>query len=160
LRILEKLYSHNYYYECDHTPVYNWLRLNESGEIKYLIRRKPVLFLFKKSILNTAYRKLFDDYIRLFGFGDNAFDVIRLKKRIAAMQVKMITTGDESIETFIDLAHIDLLALQKRVEDNINSFEFTVFLEKQVGYSIDLMTTTVTKYYSIINALQKMKQNG
>ena len=76
------------------------------------------------------------------------------------MQVKMITTGDESIETFIDLAHIDLLALQKRVEDNINSFEFTVFLEKQVGYSIDLMTTTVTKYYSIINALQKMKQNG
>lgn len=91
---------------------------------------------------------------------DNAKDVFNLKKRILLMRVKMIVTDDESIETFIDLAEIDLAMLQKRGAGEFNSFEFMVFLEKQVGYHIDLMTTTVTKYYSIINALQKMKDNG
>lgn len=161
----ERLYLHNTYGSIDTLPVYYWNKVQESGNLSYLVRTKNVHIEKKKvgrikSIaLGILWRKLLDEFIERFGFSENFLEIARKQKEILRLKIQKATDEDKSVNVFIKIAEEELIAMQQSIQMG-NFYELKGALDR-AGFYTEPMSTSVAEFYTHVQTLTKqVKQNG
>lgn len=147
-----------YFNSIDNFPLFNYEKITESNDLRYLIRLPDYFEL--PNINETETVKLFevwklinDEMIDYIGISENYKSVLRIKKQIALLQLNIILTGDKSIETLINIKEIELQGMfikeKQTIDNNI------IALELMLKIQIDINKTTLKKYLNYIKYINK-----
>ena len=149
-----------FYKNIEHLPVYNFSKVSEANDLRYLLILSDYFEL--PEISEKEYKELFevwerinDEVIDFNGVNAEYKAILRMQKSIALLKVEMIITGDKSIENIIKLKEIELLNMYPKQKATIE--ENIIVLEIQLKMQIDSKVCTVKKYYSYIKYLTKNK---
>lgn len=150
-----KLYQ-KVFRDIDEMPIYNWNKIHETGDLKYLIKDGFKAEGYEMRFLLRRWKKLYEQFIDRFGFSDEFLSILELEKNIALLKIEKAERGDENIQTFIE---IDEIKLQKKKAElsNVKSdfFDIKAGVESSLGFHIDPKKCTVVEFYSYIKALKK-----
>jgi len=143
------------YSSIDDLPMYNWKKIHDTDELKWL-------FVGKVKCENTIeleklWGNIYDEYLGEFGLSQDYKDILNVKRKIANLQADYIIKGDRILLNYIN---IEENALQSLYDSNKGGSTFRdslVHLEKMQGIKINTKTITVADYY---NYLRSIKNNG
>lgn len=144
------------YKSIDDMPIYNWFKIHDTGDLKHLLINKDRLSEEGKIIIQRRWKKVYDQYLKRFGFGDSFTWLIEKQRQIALLMIEKAETGNLVLETFIDLAEAEIE--KKNIETKKTSsdfFEIKNFVEKEVGFRIDVKQCSVSEFYSYVKTLNK-----
>jgi acyl carrier protein len=130
-----------------------WNEVYNKGDLIQLIRKeKPT---YKE--LMIAYDKLMNSYIKEFGLSKQQRRLNKLKIQLVRVQLDYIITGQKVLLNKIKLLEkeIESINLLFFKQDSVKFNEFIVILQKWYGQKIDLKTTTVTEFYSIVKVYER-----
>lgn len=144
------------YESIDEMPIYNWFNAHETGDLKYVFL-PGVKDFSKKARIHAAecFRKMRDQFIDLFGVGDNQKLIYMLRRDIAVLKIDMHLTGNRSIEVFINAKEHEINMLSKEQPKTGNWLETKTHIEKFMGFRMNPKEVTVSEYYSHIAAMKK-----
>lgn len=150
-----KLYQ-KVFRDIDEMPIYNWNKIHETGDLKYLIKDGFKAESYEIRFLLKRWKKLYEQYVNRFGFSDDFLSILELEKNIALLKIEKAERGDENIQTFIE---IDEIKLQKK-KSELNSvksdfFDIKAVVESSLGFHIDTKKCTVVEFYSYVKTLKK-----
>ena len=151
-----------YYNTIDTLPVFNYGKISELEDLRYLIIQSDYFELPKITEKETAelfnvWENINDEIINYVGISEDYKSILRIKKAIALMKVDMITTGDKSNETLIELKEKELLDAMPKIKHELD--ESIIYIESVLKIPIDVMKCSVKKYFSYIKFISK-KSNG
>lgn len=148
-----------HYSSIDDLPIYNWNKIHETGELKYLLHdysRKITTAQLNQ--LPEIWRMIYDEYIQRFGIGETSMAILDRERRIAELQIERIETGDENIQTFIE---IETVALDRKKAETeylkVDFYETKAYIEKHLGFMINPKICTVVEFYNYIKTLENRK---
>lgn len=148
-------YKKKVYKSIDELPLWNWFRIQETNELKYLFKENVSKWEFFIFQLAEVWENLYNEFINTFGISDSLREVLQIKKEIAVMRYKMVADDSNAyLQTFINIKEYELKQILGRLEKQ----EFTsakVYIEKYMGFRIDLKTTSVKEYYEYLKVLEK-----
>lgn len=145
-----------YYEHIDELPIYNWFKIHETKELKYLCKTEKKLKTSELNTLPKLWETICNQYIQSFGFGSNQLKVWKKEKQIALLCIERCETEDETIGTFIDIAEAELERMQKKNKNiDTNIYEIKSQMEKGLGFTINMKQCTVIEFYSYQKTLEK-----
>lgn len=148
-----------HYNSIDDLPIYNWNKVHETGELKHLLH-DPSRKLKAPELnqLPALWRKIYDEYIERFGIGDTTLSMLEKEKRIAELQIEKIQTGDENIQTFIEIEEISLNRKKIEAEQmSVDFYETKANIEKCLGFMINAKICTVIEFYNYIKSIENKR---
>src|SRR3989337_1700891 len=154
-----KRYSSNCYRSIDTLCIYNWNKIQESGNLAWLIRSENIHIEKKKvgkirsMALGILWRKILDEFIERFGFSDSFLEIHNKEIEIGRMKVDRLVNNDKSLNAFIKIAEEQLASLMKfeegfftgTIEQGKQLLEVFNGLEK----GIKSLAVESTKYFAI-----------
>lgn len=140
-----------YYISIEELPVYNWWKLHEKNDFKQVLRNE------KDNIdgrVVEVVKELQNEFIAIFGIDENYAAFLRKQIQIELLKIRVVKTGDRSLENQIDILEIELEELTNREEDKgLNTA--TIAVEKWMGFKLDTKKISTFEYYSYIKAIEK-----
>lgn len=151
-----KLHQKVAYKSIDEMPIFNWNKIHETGDLKYLLHDKCKVESYEFRFLLKRWKKLYEQFIDRFGFSDEFLSILELEKNIALLKIEKAERGDENIQTFIE---IDEIKLQKKKAElggvKSDFFDIKAGVESSLGFHIDTKKCTVVEFYSYVKTLKK-----
>lgn len=136
-------------------PIYNWNEIHKTGNLSYLLKEKKPLNEFEKVALSRRWVKIYEEYIAHFGFSPSFIEILQRQIRIAELQIEKAETGDNVINTFINIEKRAIEKLKEANSSGVDFYEAKSQMEKQLGFTIDVKRCSVIEYYSYIKTLEK-----
>ena len=140
----------------DTLPIYNWWKIHQTGELTLLLLfpEQVRLTRWKRIALASIWDRVYNQYIKRFGIGRDFLRILNKRKEIASLKNEKLQTGDLSIQTFIDIA---VMELNRLLADQGESdfFESKANMERRLGFVIDPRRISVAEFYSYISSLKK-----
>jgi hypothetical protein len=150
----KKSSSLEYYDSIDLLPVLNWDKIiNGGGDYSWLLHKRRKLNKRLITQLSKAWEIIYDEYIRTFGIGDAFERALRMKVKIAQMRMKKILTGDENLQTFIDVEEMKLSTMEQNAKGG-DIYKAKAAIEKKMGIRIPLAETPVREFYSYLKDMK------
>ena len=151
-----------YYNTIDTLPIFNYGKISELEDLRYLIIQPDYFELPKITEKETeelfkAWEHINDEIINYVGISEDYKTILRIKKAIALMKVELITTGDKSLETLIELKQLELKNYYPQKKNELD--ESIIYIESILKIPVDVMKCSVKKYFSYIKFISK-KTNG
>lgn len=143
------------YSSIDDLPMYNWQKIHETNEFKWLFVNNNEIENSQE--LECLWSKIYDEYLIEFGLSDEFKQIIELKKKIADLQADYILKEDKVLINFINVEKNALRQLYETSKQGSTFRESLVHLEKMQGIKIKTKEITVADYY---NYLRSIKNNG
>lgn len=145
MKIFDKCYR-----SIDDLPVYNWFKVNTTHDFRYLLLPEVRLKLSidHKIVLLKRWEKIWNQYIKVFGFGEQFLRVLEKKREIALLRIEKAETGDGTIETLIDIAEIELQRIESVKQQQKDFYEIKALLDRSLGFSVDIKKVSVMEFYS------------
>lgn len=143
------------YNSIDNLPMYNWQKIHDSGEYKWLFKSKVEIENTEELALSWA--NIYDEYLSEFGISKNFEEILSKKKQIALLKADYITKNDRVLLNFINVEENALKSLYESTEKGSTFRESLVHLEKMQGIKINTREITVADYY---NYLRSIKNDG
>ena len=143
-------------------PIFYWNKIQETGNLSYLILTKSVhinkkkVSIAKEIVLKKTWKKLTEEYISRFGFGDEFLDIARKQKELIRLKVDRAISGDRSLNVFIKIIEDELLELQKPGTSG-NFWELKGALDR-AGFDIRPMETSVSEFFTHVRTLSKQNK--
>ncbi len=135
-------------------PIYYWERLWSENDYGAILKR-PQRNINCLRLQNIAER-LFNQYIVEVGLSGAYIDYLEKKKEIYGMQQEYIA-GDYHVASFIDIALIELEALEKQIggqeQDNIN--KACAYARKYTHTRVVPKETGTIEFYSIFKLIEE-----
>lgn len=142
------------YNSINDLPVYNWWKLNETGDLIWLLREPCKPTSIQMGILSEKYSRIMQEFYSVYGISDEYRNILNKQREIALLKCTYIITGDRINETLIDIAKFELSEMVKQ-ETDITFYDIKAIVEKQMGFRIDARSCTVAEYYSYIKIIEK-----
>lgn len=149
----EKVSEPDLYDDLEVLPVWNWNRVHETGDLKYLLLDE------RQEVPASAHRvwlKLNQQYMNLFGITKKYKDYLRLKKEIALLEMDAFLKNNKTLNLFADVKREKMRELFE-AGDNVTFTESVGAVERYMGFQVDVRTTSVAKFYTY---LKMIKGNG
>lgn len=153
-------------------PVWNWNKIHETGELKYLIKPSFIQSLVRQhpnykvmpdqNNEETAalWMDLYQQYIDEFGVNDNFKRYMQKKQQLAAKIAEYIASGDKFKLNKINILEIDIKGMVDEKEPQ-KFYDVIATLDEFFNRDIDPKVLTVQKYYSYIKRIEnKAKAHG
>jgi len=146
------------YKEIDDLPLYNYSKILDTGDLRYLIVDSDAYNLIEvtedeQKELFKVWESICDQITDFVGISENMKQVLKLERTIAYLRIEMITKGDKSIETIINIKELELNQLKPKNKKSID--ESVVLLEVFLKMPINMKLTSVKRYYGYINYATK-----
>ena len=147
-----------YYNTIDTLPIFNYGKISELEDLRYLIIQSDYFELPKITEKETAelfkaWENINDEIINYVGISEDYKSILRIKKAIALMKVELITTGDKSLETLIELKQLELKNYYPQKKNELD--ESIIYIESALKIPVDIMKCTVKKYFSYLKFISK-----
>jgi hypothetical protein len=143
-----------HYDSIDVLPMLNWDKINKKNDLTYLLFKPSKLNEKQIAELQKVWKKIYDEFINEFGFGDHFKSIMDLEIKIARLKLKKIIKNDQSIQNFINANEKMLFELKnKNVGGDV--YDTKMAIEKKLGIRISLGDCTVMEFYKYLNSLKK-----
>ena len=133
--------------------MFNWWKYNSQSDPSFLLKLRRKLTKAETYFFSIIGRQLLDEFVRAFGLGEHFLSVIDKRKEIAYLRMQMCITRDMSIQTFIDIAQLELEDLQTGGQ-KVDFLQSKLMVEKHYKFQIDMHKTSVTEFYTYIKNLK------
>lgn len=139
--------------------VFAWNKIHETGDLSFLLLKKNVLTLKQLTALQKTWDVLYQEYITVFGFGDNYKGILQERMSIGKLKLKKIISGDESVDNLMRHHKKRLDALESRNNKTGKDIYTTKqIIEKHFGIRIILQETSVREFYSYLRDINNQKK--
>ena len=145
----------NKYSSIDDLPMYNWKKIHDTDELKWLFVTKQEVE--NNELLERRWALIYDEYLNEFGLSDEYKEILKVKRKIANLQADYIIKGDRVLLNFINIEKNALESLYDTSKKGSTFRDSLVHLEKMQGIKINTKQITVADYY---NYLRSIKNNG
>lgn len=142
-----------YYDSIDYLPVLAWEKIHATGDVSFLLKKRSAINASQKGELDKAWEALYNEYVNVFGLGEQFKRALEMQVSIALLKLKKITTGDENIQTFIDVKSLQLAEMQKNNKGG-DIYKAKKAIEKKMGIRIPLAEVSVREFYSYLRDLK------
>lgn len=143
-------------------PVWNWNKIHETGDLKYLIKSDNYKDLADQNNEEMAslWMDLYQQYIDEFGVNDNYKRYMQKKQQLAAKIAEYIASGDKFKLNKINIIEIDIKSMLDEKQPQ-KFHDVITTLDEFFNRDIDPKVLTVQKYYSYIKRIEsKFKAHG
>ena len=145
----------NKYSSIDDLPMYNWKKIHDTNELKWLFVTKQEVE--NNELLEKRWALIYDEYLNEFGLSDEYKEILNVKRKIANLQADYIIKGNRITLNYINIEKNALESLYDSSKKGSSFRESLVHLEKMQGIKINTKQITVADYY---NYLRSIKNNG
>lgn len=147
----------DYYKSIDDLPIYNWLKIQETNDISWMLKTNHSLNEVHKGILTVAFDNIYSQFIDAFGINPALEEILTIKRDIAVLTVDMMLEKDRSLINFIEIKERELKALIASKNQG-SVMEVTAYVEKYMQFKINTKEVTVREFYGYINLMKKEKR--
>ena len=151
----ESLTREKCYSGIDTLPIWNWDKIFETRDLKYLLLIPKEIDDKQKPILNTIYEEFYDAYLEEFGLNEKAQE-IREKRQSYILNMALVLQGDKGAQTFVDIDKFDLDELTKPSEHNQSIWELKSKMEVALKINIDVKKCSVIEFYNYLKIISEM----
>ncbi len=141
------------YTDIEEMPVFNWFKVHASQDYSWLMIKPKSVSPKNVHALQAKWKSLYDQYLKAFGFNESFLAIIEKEREIALMQVELAETGNRTINTFIGLEKQKLNLLRSKTEAGANFYEIKTYVEKQMGFQIDIRKMSVMEFYTTLKTI-------
>lgn len=136
-------------------PIWNWNKIHETGDLKYLIIAESYKDIADQNNEETAalWIDLYQQYIDEFGVNDNYKRYMQKKQQLNAKINEYIQSGDKFKLNKINILEIDIKGMVDEKEPQ-KFGEVVAGVEKFFGFQIDPKVLTVEKYYNYLKYIE------
>lgn len=137
-------------------PIFKWYKLHQTRDVVFLLSKPREITEEVKEFLSKIWIQLSEEFINRFGFSKSYLNVLEKKRQRAILELNIIISGDRSHQTFIDILTEEINDLEGRNTGAGDIFETKTFLEKHMGFRIDINICSVSEFqYYIKTATEK-----
>lgn len=109
----------------------------------------------EKTVLNIIWKKLYDQYLAVFGVGDSMEAIIQKERNLILMYEDKNVNGNRDVMTFIELAEIEIADMKrKNLSGDKDFFRINAKLQEIIKIPIDMRKISVREYYSYFKNLE------
>lgn len=144
----------NHYASIDYLPVLNWYKVHETRDYSYLLEHRVAINEEQMEKLRLLWETLFDEFIGIFGWGDEFMIILRRRIEIGKLKLKKLITKDMSYQTLIDVAEFKLSLLMKNAGGG-DIYTAKTAIERKLHVRVPLHECTVREFYSYIREIRK-----
>ena len=138
------------YTSLEELSIWHWNEANKTGDLKHIIKKgKP-----STETLNEAWIMLNNEHLERYGISELYQKILKKKKQICKEQADFIITGDRILLNSIGLGKSELKRLEDEQQET-DLYNVIATLDKEFGRSIDPKETSVVKFHSYINLINK-----
>lgn len=143
------------YESIEDLPIWNWNKIHDKGDLTYLRinRINGHKTSEEHKSLSETWDKIFSEYIDRFGFSDSFLSIMDKKKQIAFYKIEKMVTGDETIDTMIEICENELRQMSE-IKKGADFWQSKSSIEKMIGFALDAKKTSVIEFYSHIENLK------
>lgn len=109
-------------------------------------------------VLSDAFTSIQNQFVDRFGLSSEYADYLNKRREILELRREKIVSGDESIETIINIAIKELEQMKKGLARAESFNEIKANMEQALGFQINPLTVSVSEFYSYISSLNKRAQ--
>ena len=143
------------YSSIDDLPMYNWKKIHDTDELKWLFVNK--VDCENTLELESLWGSIYDEYLEEFGLSEEYKEILNVKRKIANLQAEYIIKGNRITLNYINIEKNALESLYEANKKGSTFRDSLVHLEKMQGIKINTKQITVADYY---NYLRSIKKNG
>lgn len=140
-------------YDSLDAPVIVWEKIHKTSDLSHLLVKKKEVDHKLQARLDAAWEKMYNEYLEEFGFSDSFRSLKNKEVEIALLKCQLIQTDDRAFETEIEIAEIELEELKKGVGES-DFKEAKIAIEKNLGFQINMSTTSIRDFYAYLNQLK------
>jgi transcriptional regulator CtsR len=157
LNRLERRYSNRYYKSIEDLPVYNWWKIHEENDFKWLLSNpnKKV-----NRYADKIFKSIKSQFVDEFGIDKRYAKYLDALVKKTLLEIKMVKTKDKSSKIFIDLLETEIIDFLTEDEKKSVSDKGFSIVSKYVGGSIKIKEITVWEFYHHIKAIERQVNNG
>ncbi len=142
----------NCYDSIYNLPVFNFDRINNTGDLTFLFKKKMFLTKFVKikfvhKKLENIWAKIYDEFIKEFGLSDEFKLYIEKQKQIINHYYRALCEGQRHEINFAKIKEMEIEEMMKA--EQLRLPQLFAKLNK-IGYNLNLRTTTVAEFYACI----------
>jgi len=141
-----------YYENIDEMPVYNWFKIAETADLKFM--KASSRTKFDPKIASKKYEEIQRQYFDEFGFGESYEKTLITRANIVNLKIEKAITGNNFLINFIKQAEIDLKDSFRHAE-KINILETKIHVEKYIGFRLNDREVSVKEFYTYLNVMSK-----
>lgn len=138
------------YQTIDDLPIYNWLKIAETNNFKWLVIRGK----YTKEELEWIYELLMEEFIKTFGVSKQFKKLFNQKKKIAQLEAKYAITRKEHLKFKLKIEKEKLKDLDPVKVEKENFFNVIKEVEKHTKRTLDEKSISVRKFYTYLNDLK------
>lgn len=146
-KIFNKLIRHKFYTTIDELPMYNWLKVHETGHLRHIIMKRR---LFGNGVL--AWNSLYNEYLNRFGMSERMEEYLTLLREQINNYAKATLENDTYSHVMKQITEARINDIEKAPKVDFN--EQNAALEKYMGIAIDLRRTSVSEYMGKVKLMQ------
>jgi len=140
-----------FYSGIEDLPIYNWIKVNETSDFSYLAKVKKDFKEAKAEEINKLWHQIYDEYLAKFGLGALTEKILKKQVQIARLRIRMVQSGDDSLETMIEINELELAKMIKPIQKGMDFYKLKALIEKRNGFVIDAKKCTVVEFYSYLD---------
>lgn len=151
--ILKKIFkseSRKIYNSLNNLPIGLFFRILETANLELLIIKGK----FEAQDLEETWKELYLDYQNKFGRNTEFDEFVSNLKNLIILEIDYALTKNRVLLNDIEILKIDIEEYQKSLEsEKQDNLKVVALIEKYLGFSIDLETCSVTRFYKYIEIL-------
>lgn len=141
------------YKSIEEMPAYNWFQIHKTGNLKYLLEKGKKS---KSVLLIGRWKRLCEQYIERFGFGENYIEVINQEMKIGKLIIQKAETERNSLNAIIEIEKLKLEEIKGRgmSKEQSDFFDIKSQVERILKMQIDLHKTSVVEFFSYLKMIK------
>lgn len=145
-----------YYDSLDTMPIYNWWKIEKTGDLRYLLLNMPSLPIYNDDDLVKVLENLNDEFIENHTKDNDDFKLLMgLKEDYVIARANAILNKDLDQEMTADLLGLRIDAIEKNNDSDISEANLIHFIETAKGYEINTKVMSVNKFHDTLNSIIK-----
>lgn len=147
------IFGLKHYASIDDMPVENWLKIQETNDVSWMLIKKKKISVKESIRLALALKKITDEYIDTYGVSYEHKKILSLKRDIRVKEIELVVTQNRVHKTFINVLKAEL---KKLIQDSqkTSTGSVKVHIWKYTGIQIDFKKMSVREFY---DTLKEMK---
>jgi hypothetical protein len=141
------------YEDINDMPLYNWIKLEEEKELKYVcINRKYYVFCKKVA---KAYMKMQSQFFERYLVKTKYIEYLRDLQRLNNSKCDAYMDEDRSKITIFESKERNFNEKWKKNETKTDMYELISMVEVELGFQVDIKKMTVGSFYNHLNIINR-----
>ena len=146
------------YQSIEELPVWNWFKLNEEKDLKYLVIGVDYrIFEISRTDFKEAekvFEYIYDEYMNAFGMTKEFMRLTELQRKIALTTCDLWIDNDKKKKNIIKVLQSKLKRINDRNTGDVNHEKQIVLIEKWLGSTLNTKQISTKKYYTYLDIIQ------